>query len=60
VRLLSVNVGLPREVNWKGKPVTTAIQLLSRDAQQITVSDVTRLYLHDDEGLEEDAPCSAE
>src|SRR6516162_9381362 len=25
VRLLSVNVGLPREVTWKGKPVTTAI-----------------------------------
>jgi MOSC domain-containing protein YiiM len=25
VRLISVNVGLPREVTWKGKPVTTAI-----------------------------------
>jgi len=25
VTLISVNVGLPREVTWKGKPVTTAI-----------------------------------
>ena len=25
MRLISVNVGLPREVTWKGKPVTTAI-----------------------------------
>jgi MOSC domain-containing protein YiiM len=25
MRLISVNVGLPREVNWKGKPVTTSI-----------------------------------
>lgn len=25
VQLISVNVGLPREVNWKGKAVTTAI-----------------------------------
>ena len=25
MKLISVNVGLPREVTWKGKPVTTAI-----------------------------------
>jgi len=25
MRLLSVNVGLPREVSWRGKPVTTGI-----------------------------------
>ena len=25
MRVLSVNVGLPREVSWRGKPVTTAI-----------------------------------
>jgi hypothetical protein len=25
VRLISVNVGLPREVTWRGKPVITAI-----------------------------------
>ena len=25
MRVLSVNVGLPREVSWRGKPVTTGI-----------------------------------
>ena len=25
MRVLSVNVGLPREVVWRGKPITTAI-----------------------------------
>ncbi|BAT56636.1 MOSC domain-containing protein (plasmid) [Nostoc sp. NIES-3756] len=25
MKLISVNVGLPREVNWKGKTVTTGI-----------------------------------
>jgi MOSC domain-containing protein YiiM len=25
MRVLSVNVGLPREVNWRGKPVRTGI-----------------------------------
>jgi MOSC domain-containing protein YiiM len=25
MRVLSVNVGLPREVIWRGKPVTTGI-----------------------------------
>jgi MOSC domain-containing protein YiiM len=33
-----------------------AIELLGRDAHQLAVADVTRLYLRDDEDREKNAP----
>ena len=42
---MSVNVGLLRPVNWKGKTVTTAIF-------KEPVADITRLYLRDEKDLE--------
>ena len=45
MKLLSVNVGLPDEVTWKGK-------LVSLDNNNITIADITQLYVREEDNLE--------
>jgi MOSC domain-containing protein YiiM len=52
-RIVSINVGLPREVAWRGEMVTTSIFKTPvtgsvLDEATITVSDIVSLYAPDD------------
>lgn len=42
MRVISVNVGRPREVEWRGRTVTP-LEVAARDARGVTVSDLIAL-----------------
>jgi hypothetical protein len=52
MKVVSVNVGLPRTITWKGRTVETGIfkaliELSHRDTHGVAVADVARLYRHE-------------
>lgn len=52
MKIVSVNVSIPREVLLSGQIVTTGMQLIYRNTNNIIVKDIIRLYTRDDKNIE--------
>lgn len=52
MKIVSVNVSIPREVFLSGHIVTTGMQLIYRNTNNIIVKDIIRLYTRDDKDIE--------
>jgi len=53
MKIVSVNVSIPREVLLSGQIVTTGMQLIHRNTNNIIVKDIIRLYTHDDKNRDD-------